>query len=121
MSLQRVLAKRLERRKKRVRGKIKGTPQKPRLTVSRTNKHIYVQIIDDVNGVTLAQASDIDKDLKSSVSGNKTEKAKAIGKALAERANQKNIDSVVFDRNGLLYHGRIKEMADAAREAGLKF
>lgn len=122
MSLQRILAKRLDRRKLRIRGKISGTPQKPRLSVSRTNKHIYAQIIDDVNGKTLASASDIDKEIKGSISaGSKTEVAKTVGKVLAERANKANVTDVVFDRNGLIYHGRVKTLADSARESGLKF
>jgi len=123
MSLQRVLAKRLARRKLRVRGKIKGTTERPRLTVSRTNKHIYAQIIDDVKGITLASASDIDKEIKGTLGAdaNMSGKAALVGKALAERAAKANVEAVVFDRNGLLYHGRIKSLADAAREAGLKF
>jgi large subunit ribosomal protein L18 len=123
MSLQRVLTKRVERRKRRIRGKIKGTESRPRLTVTRSNKHIYAQIIDDVAGKTLVSASDADKEIKNSIGSdmNKTATATAVGKALAERASKANIDNVVFDRNGLLYHGRIKSLADAAREAGLKF
>lgn len=123
MSLQRVLSKRLERRKRRIRGKIKGTENRPRLSVSRTNKHIYAQIIDDVAGKTIVSASDADKEIKGSIGSdmNKVAVATAVGKALADRAAKANIDKVVFDRNGLLYHGRIKSLADAAREAGLKF
>jgi len=105
--------------KKRVRGKITGTPDKPRLSVFRSNKQIYAQIIDDVNGVTLVSAESVK--LKESQSVTKVEQATIVGKAIAEAAKEKNIDQVVFDRSGYLYHGRVKSLADAAREAGLKF
>ncbi|GAB5465771.1 MAG: 50S ribosomal protein L18 [Candidatus Kapaibacteriales bacterium] len=123
MSLQKVLSKRLERRKKRIRGKIKGTGEKPRLTVFRSHGHIYAQIIDDVKGHTLASASTLDKEVRPTVEAgtNKTDKSKAVGKKLAERATANGISTVVFDRNGLVYHGRVKALADSAREAGLKF
>lgn len=104
----------------RIRNKISGTPEMPRLNVFRSAKHIYAQIIDDVNHVTLVSASTLDKDVKIENGGN-LEAAKQIGKLVAERAIAKGITSVVFDRGGYLYHGRVKALADAAREAGLKF
>ena len=106
-------------RHERVRKKISGTPERPRLCVFRSNKHIYAQIIDDINGVTLVSASTMDKDFDG-YGGNK-EAAKKIGKTLADRAAQKNITEVVFDRSGYIYHGRVKELAEGAREGGLKF
>jgi large subunit ribosomal protein L18 len=109
-------------RKQRVRKKIFGTSIRPRLSVYRSLKHIYAQIIDDSKGVTLVSASslspEIRKDLKNVT---KTECAKIVGKLLAKRAIEKNIKEVVFDRNGRLYHGRIKALAESARESGLKF
>ena len=94
----------------------------PRLCVFRSNKNISAQIIDDVNGVTLASASTIDKELKESIKyGGNKEAAKAVGEAIAKRALEKGIETVCFDRGGFLYHGRVKELADGAREAGLKF
>lgn len=104
----------------RVRQKIKGTPVKPRLNVYRSTNHIYAQIIDDVNGHTLAQASTLEKDLNLSSTKNK-EAAKVIGQTIAKRAIEKGLAEVVFDRSGYIYHGRIKELAEGAREAGLKF
>lgn len=106
----------------RVRKKISGTPDCPRLDVFRSAKHIYAQIIDDVNGVTLVAASTLDPAIKGSVAytGNK-EAAKAVGKLVGERAIEKGIKEVVFDRGGYLYHGRVQELADGAREAGLDF
>lgn len=115
--------KREERRQRikyRIRKKIKGTPQRPRLCVYRSNKEIYAQIIDDVSKKTLLAASSMEKALKG-FKGTKTEKSIAVGKLIAERAKQKGIQSVVFDRNGYLYHGRVKALADAAREGGLNF
>lgn len=103
----------------RVRAKISGTPDRPRLNVFRSNKHIYAQLIDDVNGVTLAAASTMDKGFEGT-GGNK-DAARKVGQAIAERAKEKNIETVVFDRGGYLYHGRVKELADGARESGLKF
>jgi len=103
----------------RVRSKVSGTPERPRLSVFRSANHIYAQIIDDVNGVTLAQASSLSKDFEGS-GGNK-EGAKKVGLAIAEKAKVKNIEEVVFDRGGFLYHGRVKELAEGAREGGLKF
>lgn len=110
------------RRKKqlRVRSKISGTPEMPRLNVFRSGKHIYAQVIDDVNQVTLASASTLDKDFSVENGGN-VEAAKLVGKAVAERAQAKGVTTVVFDRAGYLYHGRVQALAEAAREAGLKF
>lgn len=107
------------KRHARVRAKLSGTEARPRLNVFRSNKHIYAQLIDDVNGVTLASASTIDKDVN--VEGNNLEAAKAIGELIAKRAVEKGYKSVVFDRGGYLYHGRIQALADAARENGLEF
>ena len=109
-------------RHKRVRKDLHGTPERPRLCVFRSNKNISVQIIDDVNGVTLASASTLDKELKGQIEyGGNKEAAKKVGEAIAKRALDKGIDTVAFDRGGFLYHGRVKELADGAREAGLKF
>ena len=103
----------------RVRGKISGTPECPRLNVFRSNANIYAQIIDDVNGVTLASASTLDKDFEGAT-GN-VEAAKKVGALVAERAKAKGIEEVVFDRGGYIYHGRVAALAEGAREAGLKF
>lgn len=111
-------AQRLKRHK-RVRAKISGTPEMPRLNVFRSEANIYAQIIDDVNGVTLCSASTMDKDFEGN-GGNK-EAAKKVGAAIAKRAADKGIAEVVFDRGGYIYHGRVKELAEAAREGGLKF
>ena len=109
-------------RHKRVRKDLRGTPERPRLCVFRSNKNISVQIIDDVNGVTLASASTLDKELKGQIEyGGNKEAAKKVGEAIAKRALEKGIETVAFDRGGFLYHGRVKELADGAREAGLKF
>jgi len=110
-----------ERRHVRIRKKVLGTAERPRFNVFRSTKHIYAQVIDDIKGVTLAAASTIEKDIKSSLSGKKIEKAKAIGKAIAEVCKSKKIEAVVFDRGGYRYHGRVKAVAEAAREGGLKF
>ncbi len=107
------------KRHKRVRAKISGTPECPRLCVFRSAKHIYAQIIDDVNGATLVSASTMDKDFNE-YGGNKEAAAK-VGKTIAERALAKNIETVVFDRGGFIYTGRVKELAEGAREGGLKF
>ena len=107
------------KRHRRVRAKIAGTASCPRLNVFRSSKHIYAQVIDDVNGVTLVAASSMDKDFEGN-GGNK-EAAKKVGQLVGKRAIEKGIDTVVFDRGGYLYHGRIKELADGARESGLKF
>lgn len=106
-------------RQTRVRKKITGTPERPRLNVYRSNKNIYAQIIDDVNGKTLVSASTLEKDFAEN-GGNK-EGAKLVGKAIGERALKAGIENVVFDRAGYIYHGRVKELSEAAREAGLKF
>jgi large subunit ribosomal protein L18 len=103
--------------KKGVRGKITGTPERPRLTVFRSNKQIYAQVIDDTTGKTLAAASS----LKLGVKAPKKEIAAKVGEQIAKNAQEAGIQAVVFDRNGYLYHGRIKELADAARNGGLKF
>ena len=103
----------------RVRGKISGTPERPRLNVFRSNANMYAQIIDDVNGVTLVAASTLEKDFEGTA-GNK-EAARKVGQMVAERAKAKGIEEVVFDRGGYVYHGRVAELAEAAREAGLKF
>ena len=110
---------RRDRIKRRIRKTISGTSNRPRLSVFRSNKQIYAQIIDDVNGVTLASAASL-KD-KEAQKVNKTEQAKLIGKKIAEMASKAGIADVIFDRNGYLYHGRVKALADSAREAGLKF
>ena len=107
------------KRHTRVRGKISGTPERPRLSVFRSNANIYAQIIDDVNGVTLASASTLDKEFDGAA-GN-VEAAKKVGKAVAERAKEKGIDTVVFDRSGYIYHGRVAALAEGAREGGLEF
>ena len=111
-----------ERRHTRVRKNVSGTPARPRLNVFKSLSGIYAQIIDDVQGNTLVSASTIDKDLREQVKGlKKIEQAKAIGKAVAERAKSKGISSVVFDRGGFRYVGRVKALADGAREGGLQF
>ena len=107
------------RRHKRVRGKIFGTAQKPRLCVFRSLKNIYAQVIDDENGKTLASASSLDKEFNQ-YGGNK-EAAKLVGQAVAKAALEKGITEVVFDRGGYIFHGRVQELAEGAREAGLKF
>lgn len=110
------------KRQIRVRKKIKGTTERPRLNVFKSSRHIHAQLIDDTNGVTLVAASTISPEVKDGLvySGN-VEAAKKVGAAIAKKAIEKNISTVVFDRNGFLYHGRIKALADAARENGLSF
>ena len=103
----------------RVRGKISGTPERPRLNVFRSNANIYAQIIDDVNGVTLVSANTLEKEFEGAA-GN-CEAAKKVGASLAERAKAKGIEEVVFDRSGYIYHGRVAALAEGARESGLKF
>jgi large subunit ribosomal protein L18 len=111
-----------ERRKLRIRKKVTGTDQRPRLTVFRTAKHIYAQVIDDVKGTTLAHASTLTKDLRGTLSDDtKSDAAKKVGSLIAKICKSKGIEKVVFDRNGYLYHGRISALAQAAREAGLEF
>lgn len=107
------------KRHKRVRGKVMGTAQRPRLNVFRSLSNIYAQVIDDVAGVTLASASSVEKDFNE-YGGNK-EAARKVGKLIAERAAEKGITDVVFDRGGYIYNGRVKELAEGAREGGLKF
>jgi len=111
------------KRKKRVRKKIKGTPEIPRLSVFRSSKHIYAQIIDDVGARTLVEASSLTKEIKQEVQGKggNREGAAIVGGFAAKRALEKGVKNVVFDRNGFVYHGRVKALADAAREHGLKF
>jgi len=108
-----------KKRHKRVRGKITGTTERPRLNVFRSEKHIYAQIIDDTKGMTLCSASSLEKSHKGS--GSNKEGASNVGKEIAKRALKGGIENVVFDRGGYIYHGRIKELAEAAREGGLKF
>lgn len=111
-----------KRRHLRVRKKIMGTGERPRLNVFRSSKHIYAQIIDDTKGVTLVSASTLDKELAGSISnGGNVEAAGKVGALIAKRAKENGITRVVFDRGGYLYHGRIKALADAAREEGLEF
>lgn len=105
--------------RKRIRKKIKGTADKPRLSVHRSNKDIYCQAIDDVNGVTLFAASSRDNGIEQT--GTKTEIAKRVGQALASKAEEKGVSTALFDRGGYLYHGRVKALAEGAREGGLKF
>ncbi len=106
----------------RIRKRLSGSPVRPRLAVFRSNKHIYAQIIDDSKGATLLAASTLDVDAKKDVKhGGNIAAAKAVGKLVAERAKAKGIEAVLFDRGGYLYHGRVKALAEAAREAGLKF
>ncbi|WP_277750447.1 MULTISPECIES: 50S ribosomal protein L18 [Lactobacillaceae] len=107
-----------QKRQRRVRGKISGTAERPRLNVFRSNKNIYAQVIDDVKGVTLASASTLDKEVKDS---SKVEQAAAVGALVAQRAKAAKVEDVVFDRGGYIYHGRVQSLAEAARENGLKF
>ena len=104
----------------RVRKKVSGTPERPRLSVYRSEKNIYAQIIDDTTGTTLVSASSLDADLKANYGGNK-DAAKAVGQAVANKALAAGIENVVFDRGGYVYHGRVAELAAGAREGGLKF
>ncbi|MEK7834302.1 MAG: 50S ribosomal protein L18 [Acidobacteriota bacterium] len=104
----------------RIRKKVTGTSERPRLAVFRSLNHIYAQVIDDVNGVTLCSASSVEKSAGVGNGGN-IDAAKSIGKLVADRAKEKGINSVVFDRGGYIYHGRVKSLAEAAREAGLQF
>ncbi len=111
-----------ERRHRRVRSKISGTPERPRLNVYRSLTNIYAQVIDDVAGRTVVSASTIDRELRAQIDGkSKTEAAKLVGELVAERAQQAGVTQVVFDRGGYKFHGRIKALADGAREKGLKF
>ncbi len=110
-----------ERRHRRVRAKVSGTPSRMRLSVFRSLSHIYAQVIDDTAGKTLVSASTLEADIDKAADKSKTEQAKLVGKLIARRAIDKGINQVVFDRGGYQYHGRIKALAEAAREAGLKF
>jgi large subunit ribosomal protein L18 len=111
-----------ERRKLRIRKKVSGTSERPRLSVFRSAKHIYAQVVDDVSGQTLAYASTLSKDLKGTLDEeNKTAAAKKVGALIARICKDRQIGRVVFDRNGYLYHGRVRALAEAAREAGLEF
>ena len=113
---------RRQKTKTRIRGRISGTPERPRLTIFKSLKRIYVQAVDDTKGITLAAASSLEKDLRGSLkNGAKIEAAKAVGASIAARLKEKGITAVVFDRNGYVYHGRVKALADSAREAGLQF
>jgi large subunit ribosomal protein L18 len=112
----------LARRQRRVRGKVRGDASRPRLRVTRSSAHIYAQVIDDVAGVTVASASSVDTELRSTLkTGSNIDAAKAVGEAVGRRAMEKGVTEVVFDRGGRLYHGRVKALADGARSAGLKF
>ena len=114
----------LERRTRirmRIRKKINGTAETPRIAVYRSNKQIYVQVVDDLKGVTLLSASSREKEIAAQTGVKKTEQAKLVGKLLATKCKEKGIEQVVFDRSGYKYHGRVKSLADAAREGGLKF
>jgi len=114
-----------QKRKERhysIRNKIVGTPERPRLNIFKSSKHIYAQVIDDATGTTLASASTLDKELVNQIAElTKTDAAKLVGKTVGERAKNKGINAVVFDRGGYLYHGRVKLLADGARESGLEF
>jgi large subunit ribosomal protein L18 len=115
---------RRERIKFRIRKRVSGTEQRPRLTVFRSVTHMYVQVVDDMSGTTIAAASSLESDLKGALGkakGGNVAGAQAVGKAIAARLLEKGVKRVVFDRNGFLYHGRVKAVADAAREAGLEF
>ena len=120
--MERILRDPRKKRKVRIRKRIQGTPERPRMSVFRSKKHIYVQIVDDAKGAVLASASTLAKDFKEKAAkGTGVEAAKIVGTLIADRAQAQQIEKVVFDRNGYLYHGRIKALADAAREKGLKF
>lgn len=112
----------IERTKARIRDKVKGTTAKPRLSIFRSNQHIYAQIIDDTLGKTIVSSSTLDKEIKTAIeSSSPCEASGLVGKAIAKKSLANKIDTVIFDRGGRLYHGRIKALADAAREEGLKF
>jgi large subunit ribosomal protein L18 len=115
-------SERREKTKARIRGRVAGTSERPRLTVFKSLKRIYVQAVDDAKGVTVASASSLEKDLREKLkNGANIDAAKAVGASIAARLKEKGITSVVFDRNGYVYHGRVKALADSAREAGLQF
>jgi len=122
MNPQKLKIQRRERRHRRVRRKVSGTPERPRLCVYRSLAHMYCQVIDDISGHTLVSASSKDVEFKDSLPhGGNIEAAKTIGKRIAEKAKEKGIERVVFDRGSYPYHGRVKALAEAAREAGMKF
>ena len=122
MKASRVKIERRLRRKRGIRKRVCGTSEKPRLTVFRSLKHMYAQLIDDENGVTICSASTRARDLRDKITKPRsTEGAKLVGAAIAEKAKEKNVTQVCFDRNGYRFHGRLKALADAAREGGLKF
>jgi large subunit ribosomal protein L18 len=122
VSQREIIETRRVRRQRRVRKKLTGTPERPRLCIFRSSKHIYAQVINDANGTTLASASSLDPEIKGQAAygGNKAA-ATLVGKAVAERAKQAGIDKICFDRRSYKYHGRVQALADAAREAGLQF
>ena len=115
--------RRLDRAHRRVRKDVHGTPARPRLAVHKSLRYVYAQVIDDLNGRTLAQANSQEADLRSGIeaSTSSMEAVRAVGQTIAERAREKGVESVVFDRGGYIYHGKVKALADAAREKGLKF
>ncbi len=116
------LKERYQRRRYRSKKNTKGTEERPRLVVFRSNRYIYAQVVDDTTGKTIVSASSLEKEIKGGLKSSKDKEAsKVVGKTIGERLLRKNIDKVVFDRNGYLYHGRVKSLADGAREAGLKF
>ena len=122
MDKQKVKAKALKRRQRRIRSKISGTPEVPRLRVTRSNCHIYAQVVDDIAGRTLVSASSLDAEFKKSdKKGATVAGANLVGELIGKRAQDAKIQTVVFDRGGYIYHGRVKALADGAREAGLKF
>ena len=110
-----------QRRHRRIRVRLSGVLHRPRLNVFRSLNHIYVQVVDDTGGVTLVSASTNEPATRASLTGTKTERARAIGQVIAERAKKEGIEAVVFDRGGYLYHGRVKALAEGAREGGLQF
>jgi large subunit ribosomal protein L18 len=117
----RIRNKRRIRKVKRIRKRLQGTSERPRLSVHRSCKQIYVQAIDDFNGATLASSSSVDKELKGSLSGTKSEVARVVGESIAKRLTERGVKKAVFDRGWYHYHGRIKALADGARKAGLEF
>ena len=122
MDKQQVKRAKLQRRQRRVRGKVFGTAERPRLRVTRSNAHIYAQVIDDVAATTLVSASSLDAEFKETgISGGNKEGAELVGKLVGKRALEAGITQVVFDRGGRIYHGRVQALADGAREAGLQF
>ncbi len=123
MSAEKLKAKRLNRRKMSIRHRIFGTSERLRMTISKSSSHIYVQIVTDTEGKTLVSASTLDKEIKGMITAEMTKMdlSKLVGKVVAQRAIQNNIKKIAFDRNGNIYHGRVKALADSAREAGLEF